>query len=134
VAARTAQCWSVPPDRNLACRISLCLSIALLTPSPGHAQFRVDAWTTENGLPSNWVRALTQTRDGYLWLTTQDGLVRFDGMRFRVFNKSAQSRAKDHAANQPLSIRGSVREMDRRRSAMPRAVRPKTYIQGEPNA
>jgi ligand-binding sensor domain-containing protein len=28
-----------------------------------------------------------QTRDGYLWLMTFDGLVRFDGVRFTVFNK-----------------------------------------------
>ena len=41
-----------------------------------------------NGLPQNSVRDIVQTRDGYLWLTTFDGLVRFDGVRFTVFNKS----------------------------------------------
>jgi ligand-binding sensor domain-containing protein len=52
------------------------------------AQYRFDQWTADNGLPQNSVRDIVQTRDGYLWLTTFDGLVRFDGVRFTVFNKS----------------------------------------------
>ncbi|HMS41852.1 MAG TPA: two-component regulator propeller domain-containing protein [Pyrinomonadaceae bacterium] len=52
------------------------------------AQYRFDSWTTDNGLPQNGVRSITQTPDGYLWLTTLDGLVRFDGVKFTVFNKS----------------------------------------------
>ena len=53
-----------------------------------HAQYRFDHWTTDNGLPQNSVRDIVQARDGYLWLATFDGLVRFDGVRFTVFNKS----------------------------------------------
>src|ERR1051325_2468815 len=52
------------------------------------AQYRFDHWTADNGLPQNGVYAITQTRDGYLWFTTLDGLVRFDGVRFTVFDKS----------------------------------------------
>ena len=52
------------------------------------AQYRFDHWTADNGLPQNSVRDILQTRDGYLWFTTFDGLVRFDGVRFTVFNKS----------------------------------------------
>ena len=51
------------------------------------AQYRFDQWTADNGLPQNSVTAIAQTADGYLWLTTNDGLVRFDGVRFTVFNK-----------------------------------------------
>lgn len=51
-------------------------------------QYRFEAWTTDNGLPQNGVRAITQTPDGYLWFTTFDGLVRFDGVRFTTFNTS----------------------------------------------
>jgi diguanylate cyclase (GGDEF)-like protein len=51
-------------------------------------QYRFDTWTTDNGLPQNGVREITQTPDGYLWFTTFDGLVRFDGIRFTTFNKS----------------------------------------------
>jgi signal transduction histidine kinase/ligand-binding sensor domain-containing protein len=53
-----------------------------------HSPYRVDHWTTDNGLPQNTVRSIVQTRDGYLWLTTFDGLARFDGVRFSVFDKS----------------------------------------------
>lgn len=52
------------------------------------AQYRFDVWTTDNGLPQNSVYSIVQTPDGYLWLTTLDGLVRFDGVKFTVFNKS----------------------------------------------
>jgi ligand-binding sensor domain-containing protein len=47
---------------------------------------RFDVWNTENGLPQNSVNAIVQTRDGYLWLATMDGLARFDGVRFTVFS------------------------------------------------
>src|SRR5207302_6730710 len=47
-----------------------------------------DNWQTEHGLPQNSVQAIAQTLDGYLWLGTQEGLVRFDGIRFTVFDQS----------------------------------------------
>lgn len=51
------------------------------------AKYRFENWTTDDGLPQNGVRQITQTPDGYLWFTTFDGLVRFDGLKFTVFNK-----------------------------------------------
>lgn len=51
------------------------------------AQYRFDSWTAETGLPQNSVFSIIQTPDGYLWMTTFDGLVRFDGVKFTVFNK-----------------------------------------------
>lgn len=68
-------------------RLLLCLFF-LFGSQAAHAQYRFDHWTADNGLPQNSVRDIAQTRDGYLWLTTFDGLVRFDGVRFTVFNKS----------------------------------------------
>jgi len=52
------------------------------------AQYRLKSWTAENGLPQNVIRGIAQTPDGYLWIATLDGVARFDGMRFTVFNKS----------------------------------------------
>ncbi len=54
------------------------------------AQYQFDTWTTENGLPQNSVNDILQTRDGYLWLATFGGLVRFDGVRFVVFDRSIE--------------------------------------------
>ena len=50
------------------------------------AQYRFDSWTTDNGLPQASVNSILQTRDGFLWMTTFGGLVRYDGVRFDVFN------------------------------------------------
>jgi ligand-binding sensor domain-containing protein len=55
---------------------------------PVSAQAKLDHWTTEHGLPQNYINAITQTRDGYLWLATNEGLARFDGLRFTVFKRS----------------------------------------------
>lgn len=43
----------------------------------------------ENGLPQNTVQALAQTRDGFIWLGTEVGLVRFDGSGFAIFDKAS---------------------------------------------
>lgn len=50
-------------------------------------EFRHQDWTSEDGLPSNLIHAIVQTRDGYLWLAASDGLARFDGVEFTVFNR-----------------------------------------------
>ncbi len=50
------------------------------------AQFRIETWTPAQGLPYKIVKSVLQTRDGYIWAATDDGLARFDGVRFTVFN------------------------------------------------
>jgi len=49
--------------------------------------FTVESWSNEEGLPQSSVIAVVQTRDGYLWLGTTKGLVRFDGNSFTIFNE-----------------------------------------------
>jgi ligand-binding sensor domain-containing protein/signal transduction histidine kinase len=44
------------------------------------------AWQTSAGLPQNTVHAITQTKDGFLWIATEGGLARFDGTSFTVFD------------------------------------------------
>ena len=65
-------------------RAFFSLIACLLVCGEASAQYHFDTWTTDNGLPQNGVRQITQTPDGYLWFTTFDGLVRFDGVRFTV--------------------------------------------------
>ncbi|HWP41632.1 MAG TPA: two-component regulator propeller domain-containing protein, partial [Blastocatellia bacterium] len=60
----------------------------LFSPQAVFSQYRFDVLNTDNGLPQNSVYAILQTRDGYLWFTTLDGLVRYDGARYTVFNRA----------------------------------------------
>ncbi|HTC91449.1 MAG TPA: two-component regulator propeller domain-containing protein, partial [Bryobacteraceae bacterium] len=53
-----------------------------LDPSRRLTQYLQRIWQTRQGLPQSTIFAIHQTRDGYLWLGTADGLVRFDGVRF----------------------------------------------------
>ena len=67
----------------------LCCGIAPAYSVPESEHYTVDVWTTEEGLPENTVIAMTQTRDGYLWLGTFNGsLVRFDGIHFTSFDEN----------------------------------------------
>jgi diguanylate cyclase (GGDEF)-like protein len=67
------------------------LCICIFTVFEVRAQYRFDQFTTSNGLPQNTVSAITQTSDGYLWFATYDGLVRYDGVRFTIFDKGNTS-------------------------------------------
>ncbi|MCP4152667.1 MAG: response regulator [bacterium] len=58
-----------------------------LDPDKKITQYIYDVWGTEEGLPQMTVNEVIQTRDGYLWIATQEGLVRFDGVRFKVYDK-----------------------------------------------
>lgn len=69
--------WAAPSSRAAQATVSAFQS----------SLYTVDAWENDDGLPQNSIIALTQTRDGYLWLGTINGLVRFDGLRFTVFNE-----------------------------------------------
>jgi len=58
-----------------------------LNPQRALTQYTRTVWTQEHGLPQDTVRAIAQTKDGYLWVGTDEGLAQFDGYDFVVFNK-----------------------------------------------
>ena len=71
----------------------LCVFSAVVPLTGGAADssvspFIVDSWNNEQGLPQSSVISVIQTRDGYLWLGTLNGLVRFDGNRFAIFDEN----------------------------------------------
>lgn len=77
--------------------VALCLLAApLCAPAPAWAldpvkplhQFVLQNWRADQGLPQNSVLAIAQTQDGYLWLGTEEGLSRYDGVRFVTFDSS----------------------------------------------
>ena len=67
------------------------LTLSALDPRKAITQYTMDTWQAENGLPQNSVMSIMQSRDGYLWLGTEEGLVRFDGVQFTVFDPSNTS-------------------------------------------
>jgi ligand-binding sensor domain-containing protein/two-component sensor histidine kinase len=76
----------------LVCAGLFCLLVAVAavqsdTTAQPLPQYVHDSWQTDQGLPQNSVFAIVQTQDGYIWVATQEGLVRFDGIRFSVFDK-----------------------------------------------
>ena len=69
----------------------LLLTRLVLADEFGGAQdsdFVIVNWQVQDGLPSARIHDVVQTRDGYLWLATLDGLARFDGVRFERFYDS----------------------------------------------
>jgi signal transduction histidine kinase/ligand-binding sensor domain-containing protein len=60
-------------------------------------EFANRAWETDDGLPHNGINAVLQTPEGFLWLATQNGLVRFDGIEFRKWRSPLLADAKASA-------------------------------------
>jgi signal transduction histidine kinase/ActR/RegA family two-component response regulator len=50
-------------------------------------EYKHQIWTTEDGLPTNTIQAIQQTPDGYMWIGTPAGLVRFDGQSFKIYDQ-----------------------------------------------
>ncbi len=91
--------WIMPPCRSrFERRLAACfaalhwlvtLSAAIADPSTPpalrDARYSVHHWDVDEGLPGERVFALAQTPDGYIWIGTDAGLARYDGVRFRTF-------------------------------------------------
>jgi signal transduction histidine kinase/ligand-binding sensor domain-containing protein len=65
-----------------------CICLVAGASEPKLPNYFLTSWKTENGLPDNAVTAVVQTPDGYLWVGTYGGLVRFDGVHFTIFNSA----------------------------------------------
>jgi len=61
-----------------------------LDPSLQPSQYVLDNWQIPEGLPQSSAQAVAHTPDGYLWIGTQEGLARFDGVRFTVFDGGSE--------------------------------------------
>ena len=71
-----------------ASAVFLATDLAGLPADRAVRQYVRRAWTVEQGLPHGTVRGFAQTGDGYLWLATYEGLVRFNGEKFRILDKA----------------------------------------------
>src|SRR5258708_29931905 len=79
------------PTVCILCTLGLlcfgCSNALALDPARDLFQFSQQIWLTENGLPQNTIHRITQGADGYIWIATEEGLARFDGIKFAVFDK-----------------------------------------------
>lgn len=81
----------------LICSLLCASSAFALDPNKSFSQYVIDTWQMEQGLPDNFVNDIIQDRNGYIWMGTRGGIVRFDGVRFTVFDKNnyAEIRVND---------------------------------------
>ncbi len=64
------------------------VSAFAVDPTRTVSQYLHDSWRTERGWPGGSITAIAQTSDGYLWIGTDKGLVRFDGLNFHQFERA----------------------------------------------
>jgi signal transduction histidine kinase/ligand-binding sensor domain-containing protein/DNA-binding response OmpR family regulator len=79
---------------SLFIHISYC-SVYSLDPTKPITQYNLDVWKAKDGLPNVNLRSLIQTRDGYIWVGTTNGLCRFDGVKFTLFTKEKDNLASN---------------------------------------
>lgn len=88
--------------RWLAGILPLLLALLVCAPvwaqgrSPHLCDYARDVWTTRNGLPQNTLRDIAQTPDGHLWLATWEGVARYNGLEFTVFDRSSSPALPDN--------------------------------------
>ncbi len=70
---------------SVALLLLTCNAVMAIAPDRPLTQSIHRIWQTQQGLPATPILSLLQTQDGYLWLGTQKGLYRFDGIRFTEF-------------------------------------------------
>lgn len=86
--------------RGLSLVFSLLLcggeAVFALDPQRDLSRYGHEVWLTESGLPQNTVHSVAQTRDGYIWIGTEAGLARFDGVTFTIFDKQNTPQIKSN--------------------------------------
>ncbi|MHB8079161.1 MAG: two-component regulator propeller domain-containing protein [Candidatus Krumholzibacteriia bacterium] len=85
----------MPSGLRLSSLCLLTVGALLCAAAPGVArasdlavtQYVHDSWGVREGLPQDMAAAFAQTADGHVWIGTQEGLARFDGLSFTLFNR-----------------------------------------------
>jgi len=75
-----------------------------LDPGESVDKYLLDHWETADGLPSNNIESIVQTPDGYLWLVSSNGLVRFDGIKFSTISITGQDESSPPVTPEPVTL------------------------------
>ena len=81
-----------PQTAVAVCAVLMALGTAparALDPHTAVAQYGYQSWQTDTGLPQNTVHGIVQGPGGFLWVATEGGLVRFDGVDFRAYTRAS---------------------------------------------
>ena len=96
--------------RYLVCVASLFLfgmcAVGALPEDLRRAEIR--SWGSVQGLPEENIYSISETPDGYLWLASHDGLIRFDGLNFRIFSPGEAAGFRDHSIGGALAVNGNL--------------------------
>jgi signal transduction histidine kinase/ligand-binding sensor domain-containing protein/DNA-binding response OmpR family regulator len=94
--------------------LTVCILLArpstswALNPLTLIAQYAADYWRPADGLPQASVGAIAQTADGYIWMATEEGLVRFDGVRFTILDTTNSALLDNYISNLRAGRDGSL--------------------------
>jgi ligand-binding sensor domain-containing protein len=92
-----------------ALTLAVAVEARAVDPSGVASRYLRDQWTTEKGFPGGAVNAIIQSRDGYLWVGTEAGLFRFDGINFsRVWEPDATAAQIDQVLGLALDDEGDL--------------------------
>ncbi len=93
VGASCAHLTLMSQTRRQTCSAWALWCVLILVPlagwTAGFPEYLVSTFTMNDGLPLNQISAVVQTSDGFLWVATRNGLARFDGVRFTIFDATA---------------------------------------------
>ncbi len=82
---RILRCWLGLTFAILS--LGSAVTAAALDPGRSLSQFVHNSWSSDNGFLGGAVYAICQSQDGYLWFGTERGLVRFDGIDFKLIQR-----------------------------------------------
>ena len=85
----------------LAILLACCTRAFALDPSLDISQYAHSAWLSREGFPKGIIEGFAQTPDGYLWLGTEFGLLRFDGVRAVPWQPPAGEHLPDSRYSKP---------------------------------
>ena len=80
--------------------ILICLLLSSSKAQPSFSllkEYSIETWTTEKGLPSNNLRQVYQDKRGYIWMSSYNGLIRFDGHSFDIYTSDELPNLKSNA-------------------------------------
>jgi signal transduction histidine kinase/ligand-binding sensor domain-containing protein len=87
LTSRRAKCSALPLKLLIPVLLLCAGGAGGLDPERPGSEFARRAWQTDSGLPQNTVHSIAQTSDGYVWVATEEGLARFDGLSFTIFDR-----------------------------------------------